>query len=74
MAFWTPGFKIIINHLIKYKIKIITIGVKSNGQNDVGIIDFTKVYIGSIISAINFGLIFNHKSDNQDKITSIKII
>jgi hypothetical protein len=53
---------------------ITIIGVKSRGQNEVGIIDFMKLYIGSIISAINFGLNFTQKSISHESITSIKII
>jgi hypothetical protein len=47
-----------------------TIGVKSIGQIDVGIIFLIFLYKGSIISHINLGLIFNQNIVNQDKITS----
>lgn len=53
---------------------ITIIGVKSSGQNDVGIILFIKLYIGSIISATNFGLNLIQKSISQESITSINII
>lgn len=56
--------------LINIKSNIITIGVKSNGQIAVGMILFTLLYKGSIISAINFGLKFIHIKGNHDKITS----
>lgn len=68
---WTSGNAIIKIHFKKYKKRTITIGVKSKGQKFVGIIFFTKLYIGSIISAINWGLKFIPKTQIQDKITSI---
>lgn len=54
-------------------IMITIIGVKSIGQNVVGIIDFIKLYIGSMISAINFGLYLTQNKISHDRITSIKI-
>ena len=55
-------------------IKMTTIGVKSIGQILVGIISFIFLYKGSMISEINFGLIFIQNMDNQDKTTSAKTI
>lgn len=48
-------------------------GVKSKGQNEVGIIDFTILYKGSIILERNLGLNLIQRIESQDKITS-KII
>jgi len=71
---WSDGLKKNTNHLKKYIIIITIIGVKSMGQNEVGIIDFMKLYIGSIISAINFGLNLTQKSISHESITSAKIM
>lgn len=49
---------------------IIKIGVKSKGPKVVGRVFLTFKYIGSIISAMNLGLILNHNKFIHDKITS----
>gem|GEM_PF-3038930 len=68
------GSKEYTNHFINIKINKIIIGVKSIGQKLVGIIFLTLLYIGSIISDTNFGLILSQTKLNQDKIISIIII
>lgn len=62
------------NHFINIRINKIIIGVKSIGQKLVGIIFLTLLYIGSIISDTNLGLILSQTKLNQDKIISIIII
>ena len=62
------------NHFINIRINKIIIGVKSIGQKLVGIIFLTLLYIRSIISDTNFGLILSQTKLNQDKIISIIII
>ncbi len=62
-----------IIHLIKYKKRIKTIGVKSIGQIVVGTMFFIKLYNGSSISPINFGLNLIHTNGNHESIISIKI-
>jgi hypothetical protein len=54
--------------------KITIIGVKSTGHIVVGNIFLTVLYKGSIISAINLGLILNQNKVNHDKTTSNIII
>lgn len=63
-----------MNHKMnQIKIKTI-IGVISKGQTVVGIYFLIFLYNGSIIEAINWGLIFSHVNCNQEKIISAIII
>lgn len=58
------------NHLTNMRIKIITIGVKSNIPIRVGTYFLTNIYIGSIISLNHFGRKFTQRIKSQESITS----